>query len=80
VGWSAPPLTIRGVMPKVRCLYCFMEVHIYRGAAYSNPSLSRPHRCGPSDHHGGPLVGRARPHAIESLAIVNVEIGPRLLK
>jgi hypothetical protein len=27
----------RGVPPKVRCLYCLMEVHIYRGAAYRKP-------------------------------------------
>jgi hypothetical protein len=28
---------IRGVSLKVRCLYCLMEVHIYRGAAYRKP-------------------------------------------
>jgi hypothetical protein len=27
----------RGVSPKVRYLYCLMEIHIYRGAAYWKP-------------------------------------------
>jgi hypothetical protein len=52
----------RGVPPKVRCLYCLMEVHIYRGVTYPNPSPSRLRRRGWSNHHGGLQMGRARPN------------------
>jgi hypothetical protein len=40
------------VSPKVRCLYCSMKVHIYRGTVYPNPSLSSLRRHGRSDHNG----------------------------
>jgi hypothetical protein len=33
------------------------------GASYSNPSPSRLRRRGQLDHHGGSLMGWARPHA-----------------
>jgi hypothetical protein len=41
-----------GVPPKVRWLYCLMDVHIYRGQPTGNPSLSRLHRHGRSDRQG----------------------------
>jgi hypothetical protein len=70
---------LEGSVPlKIKCLFCLMEVHIYRGAAYPNPSPSRLRRRGRSDcqgwcARGNPnrvqvpprrtLMGRARPHA-----------------
>jgi hypothetical protein len=49
----------KGVMPKVKCLYCLMEINIYRGTAYPNPSLSRLHRHRRSDRQGGDQTVRA---------------------
>jgi hypothetical protein len=75
----------RGVPVKLRCLYYLTEVHIYRGqptrtlvqvccidaggqsargSALGETLIA--YRC----HHGGPLMGRARPHTGGGLGLM----------